>query len=215
MRKVNEERLQRTLNFIIAFQREEGRTPTQREIESGCGYSSRGSVSADIARLKSRGQLTSEKINGWNRISIPVNLEVGSYHKASILGCVRCGQPSPAVEDIEATVALPDEIFGKGEHMLLYAKGPSMIKRGIFDGDLLVVQKNPSPKEGETVVALVNGDETTCKVFARDGKRKYLRAANDAVDDKGRRIYDVYPKGEWSIIGVVDYVIHAPISDEL
>jgi hypothetical protein len=44
--------------------------------------------------------------------------------------------------------------------------------------------------------------------------RYYLRAANDELNEKGKRKYDVYPKSDWSIFGVVDYVIHAPVCDE-
>jgi hypothetical protein len=49
----------------------------------------------------------------------------------------------------------------------------------------------------------------------RKGIDGYLMAANDTVDEKGKRIYDVVPKGDWRIFGVVDYVIHAPVCDEL
>ena len=89
-----------------------------------------------------------------------------------------------------------------------------MIKRGIFDGDLLVVRRTPIAELGQTVIAVINKKETTCKVYDQDGGRPYFRAANDTIVN-GKRKYDVYPKGEWEIYGIVDYVIHAPVCDEL
>ena len=63
---------------------------------------------------------------------------------------------------------------------------------------------------------MLEDGESTCKILAKDDKGKYyLMAANDTEDEKGKRIYDVFPKGDWRIFGVVDYVIHAPVCDEL
>ena len=215
MRPINEERLRSTLEFITQFQISEGKTPTYRQIKEECGYSSLGSVSADINRLKERGLLDEDSTSGWNSIKLPNNLQSQGTHNSLIVGAVPCGQPSPAIEDIEAAVALPDAIFGCADHVILHAKGPSMIKRGIFDGDLLVVNRQEDAEYGQTVIALLEGGESTCKILAkRSNGKPYLKAANDEVNEKGRRIYDVFPVGEWRIYGVVDYVIHAPTREE-
>ena len=215
MRPINEDRLQKTLDFINRFQVDEGRTPTYREIKEGCKYSSLGSVSADINRLKERRLIESDSTNGWKSIKLPVNLQSKGSHNTLIVGAVPCGQPSPAIEDIEAAVSLPDAIFGKADHVILHATGPSMIKRGIFDGDLLVVRRQQTAEYGDTVIAMIEGGETTCKILEKEKNGKpYLKAANDTVNDKGRRVYDVHPKGEWEIYGVVDFVIHEPVREE-
>lgn len=215
MRPINEDRLRSTLEYITKFQISEGRAPTYREIKEDCGYSSLSCVSADINRLKERGLLDEDRTSGWNSIKLPDNLQPQGTHNTLIVGAVPCGQPTPAIEDIEAAVALPDAIFGCADHVILHAKGPSMIKRGIFDGDLLVVNRQQDAEYGQTVIALLEGGETTCKIFAKCKNGKpYLRAANDEVNHSGRRIYDVYPSGDWRIFGVVDYVIHAPVREE-
>lgn len=215
MRPINEDRLRSTLEYITKFQISEGRAPTYREIKEDCGYSSLSCVSADINRLKERGLLDDDKSSGWNSIKLPNNLQSKGTHNTLIVGAVPCGQPTPAMEDIEAAVALPDAIFGCADHVILHAKGPSMIKRGIFDGDLLVVSRQEDAKYGQTVIALLEGGETTCKIFSkRSNGKPYLKAANDDEDKNGRRIYDVYPTGDWKIYGVVDYVIHAPVREE-
>ncbi len=214
MRSVNEDRLKQTLEYILAYQKRESRAPTYRQIQKACKYTSLGTVAADVARLKERNLIESSNEGGWNSIKLPNCLSVEDRHNCFICGAVPCGQPSPAIEDIEATVALPDAIFGCADHIILHAVGPSMIKRGIFDGDLLVVRKQSTARLGDTVIAMLEGGESTCKILDEKNGRYYLRAANDTLNEKGRRMYDVYPESEWSIFGVVDYVIHAPVSDE-
>lgn len=214
MRSINEDRLQKTLKYIMEYQKRESKTPTYREIQKACGYTSLGTVAADVARLKQRHMIESSNEGGWSSIKLPNRLSVNGKHNCFICGAVPCGQPSPAIEDIEATVALPDAIFGRADHIILHATGPSMIKRGIFDGDLLVVRKQPTAKLGDTVIAMFDDGESTCKILAEKNGKYYLRAANDEVNEIGKRKYDVYPESDWSIFGVVDYVIHAPVCDE-
>lgn len=216
MRPINEERMLRTLEYIKKFQMSEGKPPTYRQIMHDCHYSTLATVAADVTRLKDRGLLDADYSRGWNCISIASKLNASDTHNSLIVGAVRCGQPSPAIEDIETAVSLPDAIFGRADHIILHAKGLSMIKRGIFEGDYLVVRRQETADLGQTIIAMLEDGESTCKILAKDNRGKYyLMAANDTVDEKGKRIYDVFPKGDWRIFGVVDYVIHAPVCDEL
>ena len=91
-----------------------------------------------------------------------------------------------------------------------------MIKRGVFDGDLMVVKIQNTAAVGDVVIARVNKEEATAKILAYENGKYYLKAANDARDKKGKLIYnDIYPDGEWDIIGVVDHVIHSPMKEVL
>ena len=173
MRNVNEDRLQKTLKYILEYQKENSKTPTYRQIQKECGYTSLGTVAADVARLKQRHLIESSNEGGWSSIKLPNRLSVEDKHNCFICGAVPCGQPSPAIEDIEATVALPDAIFGCADHIILHATGPSMIKRGIFDGDLLVVRKQPTAKLGDTVIAMLDDGESTCKILAEKNGKYY------------------------------------------
>ena len=215
MRIIDEDRLKNTLDFILDYQKTEGKTPTYRQIQHSCNYTSLGTVAADVARLKKRNLIDSDNSTGWNSIKLPPQLASGNTHNTLVIGSVRCGEPSTALEDIEASVALPDAIFGCADHVILHAVGPSMIKRGIFDGDLLVVRRQCVADFGQTVIAILEGGDSTCKIYASRNGKPYLKAANDTVDSYGKRVYDVHPKTEWTIYGVVDYVIHAPVRDEL
>ena len=125
-------------------------------------------------------------MGGRRIISIPDNLNIGQTKHTSIVGSCPCGTPLLAVENITATVALPVEIFGNEDHFILRAKGQSMIKRGIFDGDLMVVKIQNTAEVGEVVIARLNQEEVTAKVLAFADGRHYLEPANDEVDEKSR-----------------------------
>lgn len=209
-----ENRLNILLEFIRQFQKSNGKTPSYREIQRECGYSSIGSVAADVCRLKEQGSIEVAEGTKWRHIAIPAELKSGATRPAPIVGSCPCGEPITAIENIEATVALPIEIFGNCEHIILRAKGRSMINRGIFNGDLMVVRVQSSAEVGDVVVARVNGEEATAKILAQKNGKFYLKPANDEVDENGKRKYkNIYPEGEWDIIGVVDNVIHAPMQD--
>ena len=211
MRKFDEVKLNEVYSFICDCHREERRSPTLREIATACDLVSLEWVSNLVKTLEERGMLEIEMKGKKRVIAVPKNLTVGASRNASIVGSCPCGEPVLAVENIVATVALPVEIFGSEQHFILQAKGNSMIKRGIFDGDLMVVKLQKSANVGEVVIARVNNEEATAKVLAKKNGKYYLKPANDEVDKYGERVYrDIHPEGEWEILGVVDNVIHSP-----
>lgn len=214
MRRFDEVKLNEVYEYIYGCQKRERRSPTFREIAAACDISSTSWVSNLVNVLSERGQIELEKCGNKRVISIPNNLSVGTTRNASIVGSCPCGAPVLAVENIISTVALPTEIFGDSEHIILKANGNSMIKRGIFDGDLMVVKVQDTANVGDVVIARVNCEEATAKVLAFKNDRYYLKPANDARDKSGEPIYkDIYPEGEWDIIGIVDHVIHSPIRE--
>ena len=211
MRKIDEVKLNEVYNYICYCREREGRSPTFREIATACDINSTGWVSNLVKILEERGQIELKNQGQRRVISLPHNFSVGATNNTSIVGSCPCGEPVLAVENIVATVALPVEIFGSEQHFILKAKGNSMIKRGIFDGDLMVVKLQKSANVGEVVIARVNNEEATAKVLAKKNGKYYLKPANDEVDKYGERVYkDIHPEGEWEILGVVDNVIHSP-----
>ena len=211
MRRFDESKLNIVYQYISDCHVNERRSPTLREIGAACGISSTGWVSKLIAALEERELIEVAYVGGRRIISIPDNLHIGQTKHTSIVGSCPCGTPLLAVENITATVALPVEIFGAEDHFILRAKGHSMIKRGIFNGDLMVVKVQNTANIGDVVIARINQDEFTAKVLAYGQGKYYLEPANDEVDESGKPIYrDIHPDGEWDILGVVDHVIHAP-----
>ena len=214
MKRIDEGKLMLTLEYIQRYQQENGKAPTYRKIQNNCAFASLATVSLYVRELEKRRLIETETQGGWNQIRTPSHFKPSKSRNTFVVGAVHCGPPTEATECIEGCVSLPTEIFGDEDHVILHAEGPSMINRGIFDGDLLVVRLTPQAEYGQTVIALLDNDsESTCKVLEKGENGPYLRAANDEMLN-GRRKYDVYPKGEWSIYGVVDFVIHAPDCDE-
>lgn len=216
MKRIDEVKLNEVYQYICDCHSSERRSPTFREIATACDINSTAWVSSLVGVLEERGLIELETHGNKRTISVPNNLAVGESINASIVGTCPCGEPVLAVENITATVALPVEIFGSEEHFILKAKGNSMIKRGIFDGDLMVVRVQNTANVGEVVIARVNNEDATAKVLARKRGKYYLEAANDSEDENGKRLYpDIHPVGDWEILGVVDNVIHSPAREVL
>lgn len=214
MKRVDEVKLNEVYKYICDCHSEERRSPTLREIASACDINSTAWVSSLLQILEERELISFETKGNKRTISVPDNLNVGATRNASIVGSCPCGEPVLAVENIVSTVALPVEIFGADEHFILRATGNSMVKRGIFNGDLMVVRVQNTANVGEVVIARVNNEEATAKVLAKSRGKYYLKPANDEVDEDGNPLYrDIYPVGEWEILGVVDNVIHSPAKE--
>ena len=214
MRRFDEVKLNQVYEFISACHSQERRSPTLREIAGACEIVSLEWVSKLVQILADRGQIELTLKGNRRVISVPNNLSVGETVNASIIGTCPCGEPILAVENIISTVALPVEIFGSDEHFILKATGSSMVKRGIFDGDLMVVRVQNTANVGDVVIARVNNEEVTAKVLAKSRGKYYLKPANDEINEDGDPIYkDIHPKGQWEILGVVDNVIHSPTKE--
>lgn len=211
MRPINEKRLILLLEYIKDYQKDNGKSPSFRNILTSLKYKSLSIVSHDINILKERNLIAFEDNKG---IITPYNLKDEGCINVPLLGSVPCGEPLMAIENIEANIKLPIEIFGKEKHIILKAKGRSMVKCGIFPQDLLVINIDNNPKVGDIVLARVNQDETTVKILAKKDNVYYLKPSSDDVDENGEKIYkDIYPMGEWDIIGIVSHVIHVPYGE--
>ena len=211
MRTKNEEKLSRIFEYITKYQQQNGKSPTYRDIQKSCEIQSLSSVSLYVKELVKRKKIEIDEHNPWNSIKTPEYYTLSKNHTAFILSTVR-DVPFPEEErdDVEACVALPDEIFGDHFHVILHAEGNSMIETGIYDGDLLVVRRTSDAKNGQSVIALLEDGKAICRVYKTGENGSYLEAASskqsaEAVD------HDVLPAGKWTIYGIVDFVIHAPV----
>ena len=127
-----------------------------------------------------------------------------------VYGTIAAGNPILAQEDIIGYEPA-EGVKNPEEYFYLSVQGDSMINRGIFDGDLMVVRKQNNAEVGEVVIARIDGEEATAKILAMSESGFYLKPANDAMDESGNRIYkDIHPQHGWEIMGVVDNVIHRP-----
>ncbi|WP_417257601.1 transcriptional repressor LexA [Celeribacter sp.] len=113
-----------------------------------------------------------------------------------IMGKIAAGVPIEAVEDNDTGVSVPSMMLsGHGKHYALEVKGDSMIDAGINSGDIVVIQETSAVKDGDIVVAMVEGYETTLKTYRKMGDRVALEAANAAYETR------VLPAGQVEVQG--------------
>jgi len=96
-------------------------------------------------------------------------------------GKIAAGVPIEAFED-HNHLSVPAALLGSGEHYALEVSGDSMVEAGIFDGDYALIQKANTAREGDIVVALVDGQDATLKYFRREGPMIRLDPANSAYE---------------------------------
>jgi repressor LexA len=114
---------------------------------------------------------------------IPGMAEVALEHLAtahvSMAGIVAAGEPIEPIAQTER-VEVPKSMIGRGDTFALRVKGTSMRDEGILSGDVVVVQKQSTARNGQTVIALVNGD-ATIKTYYRKAGAVELHPANDML----------------------------------
>jgi repressor LexA len=94
-----------------------------------------------------------------------------------MLGVIAAGRPVEAILNNE-TITVPRDMLGKGRTFALRVRGDSMIGEGILDGDAIIVESGQTAKNGQTVVALLDGSEATVKRFYQERGQVRLEAAN-------------------------------------
>lgn len=129
-----------------------------------------------IDELKRDGYLN--KLDNQPRtIQISENKKSPDLMEIPLLGLIAAGQPIETYENKE-TITVPKSQIGTGEHYALKVQGDSMIKDGILDGSIVIVKKQSTAENGETVVALINNSEVTLKKFYQEGNKIKLQPAN-------------------------------------
>jgi repressor LexA len=96
-------------------------------------------------------------------------------------GRIAAGQPIEALEG-DSSLSVPAALLGPGEHFALEVAGDSMIEAGILDGDYALVRRCDSARDGDIVVALVDGAEATLKILRLEGETVRLDPANCSLD---------------------------------
>ncbi|TDI47993.1 MAG: transcriptional repressor LexA [Acidobacteria bacterium] len=167
------------LDFVGAFVKENGYSPSLEEIADELGLSSVSTVHKHVSHLLEKGLLR----RGWNqnRSLEPVRFE--RRPRAAVIplvGIVAAGQPIEAIEDVE-TLDIPESFLGRGETYALRVAGESMIDEGIRDGDYVIVERRRKAHNGEVVIAIIDGEEATLKTFRQEGARVRLIPANKSM----------------------------------
>jgi SOS regulatory protein LexA len=178
---------------ILSFYTENKRMPGYQEIMELAGFKSKNSVHKLINKLVADGTLDKDE---KGRIS-PKKM----FGDIPLLGLVEAGLPTDAEQDELDRVSLEEFIVhDKSDSYLLEVKGDSMIEAHIDEGDYVLVERKGEPREGDIVIAEVDGG-WTMKYFRRDKKgRPYLEPANRNYDN-------IYPEESFRIAAIVRAII--------
>ena len=200
-------RQQEIFDFLVGYVERHGYPPTVREIGEAVGLASPSTVHAHLANLERAGLLRRDptkpralEVLGGGRKRAA---EASGVEQLPLVGEIAAGGPLLAEENIEDHVAVPELLAHGGADFLLRVKGDSMVNAGILDGDLVVVRRQDTARDGEIVVALAgddeSADEATVKRFYRERGRVRLQPENDALEP----IYAAHVQVLGKVVGVL------------
>lgn len=177
------ERQKDVLNVIKKYIADNGYPPTVREIGDILGLSSPATIQAHFDNLEKKGYI--KKKENLNRtIELLVENEYSNKRddiiSIPLLGNVTAGNPIEAIENPNEYFKIPTEFIPKNKSIFaLNVCGDSMINAGIFDNDIVLVEKNSSANNGDIVVAMNDDNEVTIKRFFKEKDHFRLQPEND------------------------------------
>ena len=184
------EKLTGKQNYILQILKqliaENGYPPTVREIGEKANLSSPATIHFHLSKLEEKGYI--KKGDNKNRtIEILVPNEYlqkdESVIEVPMLGKVTAGTPIEAIETPDEYFSIPASmITTTNEVFTLKVSGESMINVGIYDGDILIVERKNTARNGETVVAMNSDNEATVKTFYKEDGYFRLQSENDTMD---------------------------------
>lgn len=187
-------RQRQVLQFITSYSDDNGYPPSQREIAGHLKVSGTLPVMKHLGALERKGYIRREQVNRGIALTTPRSRNVS----LPIVGTVRAGQLSTAIEDIQGYFSV-DQVAIKGDGcFFLKVKGESMINAGIIDGDLALVRPQLTADNRDIVVAMLDG-EATVKYFHRENGHVRLQPANHDMEAIIIRPED----GDLSLVGKV------------
>jgi repressor LexA len=175
------EKQELVLKFITATIKERSFPPTIREIGDEFEITPKGAYD-HLKAIEKKGYIRTSK-NQSRAIEILRHSAMekipATASSIPLVGRVAAGSPILAEENIEEYITVPDELTKKGTVYALKVVGESMIGAGINDGDIAIILKKEVARNGEIVVAMVDG-EATLKTYYKDPDHVRLEPSNKA-----------------------------------
>ena len=170
-------RQKQVLDFVSRHIERRGYAPTLEEIGEHFGLSSLATVHKHLTNLQAKGLIKRENHRSRALELVPATIAMRAV-EVPLLGRVAAGIPIEAVTTSE-TISIPEDMLGRGETYVLQVRGDSMIDEHIRDGDYVIVDGRRAARDGEMVIALLDGERATLKKLFRekDGKVR-LQPAN-------------------------------------
>lgn len=186
------------LMFIHERLEESGVSPSFDEMKDALGLRSKSGIHRLITALEERGFIRrlAHRARALEVIKLPEsfsakqadNVVVGPFRLSKqedrsevelpLHGKIAAGTPIEALEDVDRYVRVPPSMIGSGSHYALEVSGESMIGSGILDGDIVLIERCESARDGEVVVALVDDNEATLKTLRKRGPDVLLEPSN-------------------------------------
>jgi repressor LexA len=191
------QRQKEILDYITRFLERRGHTPSYTQIAQHFGVKSRATIAKHIAALERRGLITRTHEDGFGLAVRAEEVSSDLLCEIPLLGRIAAGMPIEVVPDSE-TIAVPRFLLGRVRPDRVYAvrvKGDSMIDEHICDGDIALIENRTEARDGEIVVALVDGTHATLKRIFRHGAEVELRPANSQLEPIKVPAYQVTIQG--------------------
>ena len=192
------------LSFLIKRIEEEGISPSYEEICIELSLKSKSGIHRIVKSLEERGYVErlqnkaraiapKKHTNGQPYISNVINLANKFLDKKSneqndtptlngesipLLGKIAAGTPLEAISNYDQFIEVPSSYISSNNCFALTVQGDSMIDEGIYDGDTIIINKQPEIKNGDIIVALIDKEEATLKKFRKKGDSIALEPAN-------------------------------------
>ena len=186
MNKLLTPRQEEILTYIKKYTAMHGYPPAIREICAGVGLNSPATVFVHIKNFEKNGYLKSTN-NKFRTIELLVENEYLEKNddvvKVPLLGKITAGNPITAIEQPDEYFDLPASLMPKnGEVFTLHVSGESMINKGIYDNDYVIVKRQNDAKNGDIVVAMTAENEVTLKTFYKEKDHIRLQPENDTME---------------------------------
>jgi len=196
------------LSFIKTHIQYSGFPPTISEIQEQFSFKSPNAVQEHLKALVRKGQIRRTP-NQWRGLELVASSksrgESAHYSIVSVplIGRVAAGLPFLAEEDFEGTISVDRSLVGRSARLFaLHVRGNSMIKAGIYDGDIAIAQQQSAADHGDIVIALL-GDEATVKRFYRKKNLILLQPENDMMQP-----IRINEESDFKILGKVIATLH-------
>ncbi len=177
---------------LVSFYGNEKRMPTYSEMMNLFGFKSKNAVYRLVEKFLDAGLVTKDKLGRL----LPSNL----LTEVPLLGLIKAGFPAPSEEMLETTIDLDSFLIRKKDSTyILEVDGDSMIDAHIADGDMVIAERTNNAKDGDIVIARVDG-EFTMKYFRKEGSAVWLEPAN-------KNYKPIYPNNDLVIEAIVKGVI--------
>lgn len=171
-------RQRQVLDFIGSYIERNGYPPSLRDISGGVGIVGNASVLAHLDTLERKGHIRRDP--GSSRGIVLVREKQPEFVAVPVVGVVRAGMPTLAVEDIDGYYPV-EKMQLRGGTFFLRVKGDSMVNDAIMDGDLALIRPQSTAENGDIVVAMIEG-EATLKRFYREKDHIRLQPRNPNMD---------------------------------